>query len=215
MHGDFEQQANVHMRGSGCPKCGDIKIGNALRKTKKQFVSEAIVIHKQKYNYDNFLYIDIDTKGEIFCNDCFGVFLQRPYSHLTGNGCPHCNGVNKTSTKETAWLDYLHIKNDAEHRQVLLKIPGRKYIIADGYSPETNTVYEFYGDFWHGNPDCYDADHKNKFNKKAFGELYNKIIERQNLIKMAGHNHICIWENEWDDIVKSIRKEKESKNEDK
>ena len=36
-------------------------------------------------------------------------------------------------------------------RQV--KIDG--YIV-DGYDSKTNTIYEFNGDFWHGNPNIYN-----------------------------------------------------------
>ena len=36
---------------------------------------------------------------------------------------------------------------------------------ADGYCKETNTVYEFNGDYFHGNPTIYDQTDENKLIK--------------------------------------------------
>jgi hypothetical protein len=69
---------------------------------------------------------------------------------LQGGDCPKC-AYKRVSEIETVWLDEIGINNDAEHRQVTVKL-GNKRIIADGFDPKTNTIYEFYGDFWHGNP---------------------------------------------------------------
>lgn len=38
-----------------------------------------------------------------------------------------------------------------ENREVVIKISGRIFKV-DGFDPIINTIYEFYGDFWHGNP---------------------------------------------------------------
>ena len=40
-----------------------------------------------------------------------------------------------------------------------LRIPiGESYIQVDGFCKETNTVYEFHGDIFHGNPETEDPD---------------------------------------------------------
>ena len=46
------------------------------------------------------------------------------------------------SKKETEWLNSLNIPNDKEHRQVMIIIDDKQYIV-DGYDPESNTIYEF------------------------------------------------------------------------
>lgn len=61
-----------------------------------------------------------------------------------------------SSYPEKCWLDSLNIQNN--YRQYKIG----KYIV-DGYDPNSNTVYEFYGDYWHGNPNIYN---KNDMNKK-------------------------------------------------
>ena len=42
--------------------------------------------------------------------------------------------------------------------------------------------------------------------KKSFGELYNKTLERENKIKELGYNLIVMWENDWVNINKNIKK---------
>ncbi len=46
---------------------------------------------------------------------------------------------------------------------------GEKVILGkkvDGYSKETNTVYQFHGCFWHGCSKCFDPNTINNKNKK-------------------------------------------------
>ena len=60
-----------------------------------------------------------------------------------------------------------------------------KEILFDGYEPETNTVFEFYGCKWHGCP-CSTTD-KVK---------YNETIEREKRIKSLGYKVVSVWECE-------------------
>ena len=96
--------------------------------------------------------------------------------------------LHKESLKEKEWLDSLGITE----RQY----PIENYKV-DGYDPETNTVYEFLGDYWHGNPEVYDPDDYNKSCSKTFGQLHNETIERLEHIKSLGYNIIIQWEKEW------------------
>jgi len=93
------------------------------------------------------------------------------------------------SHKETQWLTKLNIL----HRQYKIN----NYIV-DGYDPLTNTVYEFLGDYWHGNPKIFDNDKYNKSCNKTFGELYEQTLNRLEDIKSLGYNIITIWESEYD-----------------
>ena len=67
----------------------------------------------------------------------------------------------------------------------------------DGYCEKTNTVYEFHGDFWHGNPKLYNKNEIHPLTKKSFGELYNNTVQKENIIKSNGYNLITIWESEY------------------
>ncbi len=75
-------------------------------------------------------------------------------------------------------------------------IPSTPYH-ADGYCAETNTIYEFHGDYWHGNPKIYDSKYTNKVVNIPMGELYQKTINRENKIKELGYNLVVMWESDF------------------
>ena len=91
------------------------------------------------------------------------------------------------------------LKNECEY--VVDKI-GK----VDGFCKETNTVYEFHGDYWHGNPKKYKPEDINQINYKTFGELYQKTVERDNKIRELGYNLVTIWEQEWNKLNKIVKK---------
>jgi hypothetical protein len=91
-----------------------------------------------------------------------------------------------------------HGKNDEE-----FKIPNTRFK-ADGYCKKTNIIYEFHGDYWHGNPNIYEPNEETYFGK-TFGELYQQTLEREQLIKNLGYNLVVMWEYDWNKINKSIR----------
>ena len=66
----------------------------------------------------------------------------------------------------------------------------------DGYCRENNTVYEYHGDYWHGNPSIFNPDDINEVTKKSFGELYQKTVERDDKIRQTGYTLIVKWETE-------------------
>lgn len=60
------------------------------KKTKEQFVDEAILKHGKKYDYSKFRYENAHYKSIIICPE-HGEFLQAPHEHVNGgNGCPIC-----------------------------------------------------------------------------------------------------------------------------
>jgi len=186
----FWQTPNNHLRGHGCPQCGLGKTKEALAMTPEEFVARSNIKHDYKYDYSQINYLGQHTDVDIIC-PIHGPFPQRPANHLQGQGCPRCK--YNISKPETAWLDSLNIPNDKKHRNVFLKI-GNKRFKVDGFDPITNTIYEFNGDFWHGNPKKFNPEDVNAANKKTFGELYNKTLEKEQILKSAGYNVISIWE---------------------
>lgn len=76
------------------------------RKTTKEFVSDAKVIHGSKYNYEITSYINAKTKVNITCPE-HGVFTQTPNDHLCGKGCRDCgfeNNALKQSLDTESWI---------------------------------------------------------------------------------------------------------------
>ena len=62
---------------------------NKIIEKLNKFKEKASIIHKNKYNYDKFIFINKTTKGIITC-PIHGDFLQTPKNHLKGQGCPEC-----------------------------------------------------------------------------------------------------------------------------
>lgn len=84
-HGEFEQVANKHLRGQGCPICAL----DSKRKTGDQFIREAQKLHGNKYDYSKVLYKNSSSKILIVCPK-HGEFKQGAQNHLRGHGCPAC-----------------------------------------------------------------------------------------------------------------------------
>jgi len=183
-HGNFEQTPNSHLRGNGCPKCAGL-----IKKDTEQFIAEANKKHGNKWGYKKAIYVNSRTKVTITC-PYHGDFKQIANDHLQGRGCQKC--ANFISKPETAWLDSLNIPQ--EYRQVKIKING-KTIKTDAYNPETNTVYEFHGKFWHGSPKHFNPNDINPRTKTTYGELYKKTKAREKIIKDAGYKLIVKWED--------------------
>jgi hypothetical protein len=187
IHGKFEKFPMDHINGSGCPSCS-----NKRKKNNSDFVFYATNIHNNKYVYEKINYVNNYTKLEIICPK-HGVFWQTPLAHLRGQECPKCRG-NCISKLEIKWLDSLEIPQHFRHKSIIMD--NKKYMV-DAYDPNTNTIYEFYGDFWHGNPQIYKYDEINIRNKKTFGFLYQKTIEREKIFINNNYKLITMWESDF------------------
>jgi hypothetical protein len=207
MHGEFEQTPDNHLRGNGCIKCQYLNQGLKSRKSTDDFIKKAKEIHGNKYDYSEVEYITCMKKVVIICKE-HGKFEQVPNSHSRGNGCPRCNCSNQYSKSQIEWLEFIskyyniyiqHAVNNEEY-----KIPNTN-LKADGYCKETNTVYEYHGDYWHGNPLIFNQKDKSFFGK-TYGELYENTLKREQKIKELGYNLVVMWENDWIKINKSIKK---------
>ena len=53
---------------------------------------------------------------------------------------------------------------------------NKKYYLVDGYNDKTKTIYEFYGDYWHGNPNRYKREDINVINKKNIFRPFYEIF---------------------------------------
>ena len=114
-------------------------------------------------------------------------------------GCKLC--LDKTKSRiETNWLDSLGIPQS--HRNVYVTI-AKKTFCVDGLDDSKKIVYEFYGDFFHGNPEVYNHDDINPLLKETFGSLYNKTKQKEKIITENGYKIISIWENDFKKLKKN------------
>ena len=180
-HGIFIQRACDHIhQKQGCPKCS-----HNFAYTHDEFVTKSKIKYQDKFK------IISEYKGmkhpiTLQCNDHGNFTLKMAEKHLerTG-GCPVCWYLGRLenlkpgniSKVETEWLNSLSVPL----RQHKLTI-GDKIFLVDGFDPTTNTVYECYGSFWHGNPTKYKFKELNTKVGKTFGQLYDNTVARENII---------------------------------
>ncbi len=157
-HGIFSQTPNTHVSGSGCPICS-----GRYNYTNSEFIEKSIKIHSNKYDYSDTNYKNAHTKVKISCNK-HGTFLQKPYLHLQGTGCPSC----KESKGEIIINEYLTNKKIKFTRQKTFEgCKSKSLLYFDFYIPDFNLCIEYDGEFHY---------------KPIFGIKYLKeTIQRDNI----------------------------------
>lgn len=191
-HGSFFTRPLVHLDGrGGCINCAVTSRVLPL----SEFLERATELHDNEYDYSLVAqdYKNSKSKVNILCKH-HGVFQQEATRHLSGQGCPNCNTY--VSKGEIDWLNSLSVPEEYRQKTIML---GTKKISVDAYDPETKTIYEFYGDYWHGNPNVFKPDLVNTRtnDNKTMSELYANTMSRETLIKDAGYKMVSIWESDW------------------
>ncbi len=201
-HGAFNQPPGCHLRGNHCSKCA-----GCAKLDSEEFIRRAKAKHGNQYDYSRVDYLSLREKVKIICIK-HGEFEQSPSKHtVDGNGCPKCACVGY-SKAQIDWLNLLeqirnikiqHIGNSTQE----YRIRNTRWK-ADGYCKETNTIFEFHGDYWHGNPTRYDPEFVNKVCNKKMKTLYANTLKREQRIKELGYNLEVMWESDWIKINKRI-----------
>ena len=186
---------------AGCPDCSG----------KNPWTLEKLLIKGKEVHGDTINYSRVKPehiRGKysnipLQCNKCQHEWTTTIGSHINGKtGCPVCSRKNQYSKISIEWLESIEkleniIIRKATSVEGEFRIPSLNpgyYYSFDGYCATTNTVYEFHGDYWHGNPIKYDPGDINKTLNKTYGELYRKTLERENYIRSLGYNLIVKWE---------------------
>jgi hypothetical protein len=197
----FKQRPNkIKLGHIGCEKCLKEKRVQQRRKSHEDFVRDGKRIHGDKFNYIE-EYKGNNIKIQIQCIEHNSINLQRPSSHLNGqNPCPECyrHGYSKGQIE---WLNFKmvtipDIRHMLNHVDKEYKIPNSNYS-ADGYSKKENTIFEYHGDRFHGNPELYDPNEIFPLVKKTYGELYDNTMEKQKFCEESGFKYVFIWESKW------------------
>lgn len=118
IHGEFEQQVGVHLRGHGCKKCGHERTMDAQRFNKEVFIKRATALWNGKYDYTKVNWIDCNTPVTITCKE-HGDFQQTVSNHLKGQcGCLQCRGKSK---------DFKVIRTFEDFKEKAIELFGNKF----------------------------------------------------------------------------------------
>lgn len=115
----------------------------ATRVTREEFIKRAIETHGDQYDYSNFQYVNMHTKGEIYCRKHDLIFMQSPQKHCIGHGCPKCRyeKMVKKTVKNTEWFV-----------EKAKRIHGDKYDYSKSKYVNWNTkvciICKEHGEFW-------------------------------------------------------------------
>jgi hypothetical protein len=131
-HGEFWQTPYDHLGGCGCRICA-----NKVIPTTNEFIDKAKIIHGDKYDYSNVVYIKNQSKINIICPE-HGEFYQRPLNHLNGQGCPVCFGNHKLNVDEFIKRSFMIHNNKYNYSKVVYVNVDTKVCII---CPE-------HGEFW-------------------------------------------------------------------
>ncbi len=100
--------------------------------------------------------------------------------------------VNKSAGE----LEYLAYMQKTEFPAMIYDFQCGEYI-CDGYDKDTNTVFEYYGDYWHGNPEVFNPEDVNQRTGKSFEMLNEERLKKEKYITKSGYKLCTIWENDW------------------
>jgi Zn finger protein HypA/HybF involved in hydrogenase expression len=199
-----------------CPVCNDIR----MKSQTGIYCSDGTMVKKRSYSHEEVMelfkerllsqdkplrfenitsYEAMHIPMTFICGKCDRKWDARPANVLFLNsGCPYC-AVGNYSKISIEWLNSImasegvyiqHAENGGEKSIV---VNGKRYYV-DGYCEETNTIYEFHGSYFHGDPVMFDdEDRPHPFNKNITAkELYDNTIERESILRDAGYALISI-----------------------
>lgn len=184
-HGVFKQTPTEHLDGSGCPKCGNERVGFNQTYTMNDFLFFSKDMHGDKYDYSKVVYTNGRTDVEIICPK-HGSFAQKPFSHILGTGCPKC--AKSVSSDEVRLLEYVEdwIAKHCDIKPAIVTnrspdfFPNKQHL--DIYIPDLKLAFEFNSKYWHS---------------EKFGRGKEYHWNKFNWCKQAGVGLLNVWFEEW------------------
>ena len=139
--------------------------------------------------------ISRSMKLEWFVEKYGEVEGKEKYKERMASSMSNYKHINKQSTSNGQVELYNMLCRDG-HEWILNY--GTLSGVVDVYDKITNTVVEYYGDFWHCNPTYWKENTRHPLIKLTAKEIWNRNENRVNEIKKElGCNVIIVWENSW------------------
>lgn len=98
-HGVFSQKPKDHIKGRGCYDCGVESIKSKQKDSVNDFITKAMEIHGDRYDYSKTNYENARTQIVITCRE-HGDFNLTPDAHLRRKrGCKKCSMIKKKKSR--------------------------------------------------------------------------------------------------------------------
>ena len=106
-------------------------------------------------------------------------------------------------------IQHVHYNEENKLEGEEFRPPEWKLKPVDGYCNETNTIYEFMGQEWHGYPPYHYKYGLGKYNMNGelYDDLFHKTMKNMYKLKSFGYNVVYIWEDEYKHIIRIMSKE--------
>ena len=140
IHGDFFQTPGNHLKGCGCPTCGNKRVSEHQKQingvSTEEFIERSKIIHCNKYNYSDTVYENYIKKVFIGC-PTHGSFSQSPADHLSGKSCKRCAAdslaerrrlsieefIKRASEIHADFYDYSKSKYEKSIKEIIIICP--------------------------------------------------------------------------------------------
>jgi len=183
-----------HLWGHGCSTCSEKR-----KHTTESFIAKSKMIWgSDTFDYSLVEYVNNKHHITLKCKKNNHTFSCTPSNHFSLKGCPHCAVKKFVSVGETEWLNSLNIPLDCRNKWI--NVNGQKFNV-DGMI--NGTIYEYFGDFWHGNPKRFGPDRINPFCGLTMKELYDHTMTRKQALNEGGFVVIVMWEFDWMQLRKT------------
>lgn len=73
----------------------------------------------------------------------------------------------------------------------------------DGCCEETRTIFEFYGDYYHGNPNKFKAD--DLYHGTPYSQKWEKDEKKRKAFEDLGYTVVIMWESDWIQHERSLK----------
>lgn len=193
IHGIFSQTPSNHIRGRGCPKCGDIKTREKTKNTLEYFKHICNETHNYYYSYSKIKkYTNNKQHVEILCPK-HGSFKQLAYIHMRGSGCPKCSAkISQPEIDICNLLSFYEVEYYTSDRKILNGLE------LDIVIPSKKIAIEYHGLMFH----------REGLISGGIGGVKDKHyhLNKTKLANEKGYKLIQIFEDEWinkKSIVKS------------
>lgn len=164
IHGEFKQSMGNHLKGRGCEKCSFKLISEKQSFSKIDFIKKSRKVHGDKYNYDKVNYKKMVIDVIITCKE-HGDFLQQPYIHSVGSGCPKCSDYGFNPEKKSIF----YIRKISLNGKLGLKYGITNQLDGNRENQQKRGIKEF---------DSFETIYKS-----PVFETGKKVLELENIIK--------------------------------
>lgn len=200
---------------SGCPYCCSaqkrICCGNNIRALANWDQKEKLSCYIKENEFKpTEISICSNKRVKFRCNECKYIFARSLVVITKGNvWCPHCFPYG-ASRMACAYMDeyekQFHVKVNHIHFLPSGKAIGieshiqtsvKKYKVDGFVAGNKNTIIEFHGDYFHGNPAIFNPnDVFSERRKLTFGDRHKKTIDRMKILAEVETLHY-VWENDF------------------